>query len=424
MSSSSSITHETKDKDFFESKDAKVLPPDSPKGWVVVFGAFFLLMMVVGNTNAFGVFMEEYQLRVFPTTPSSTISWIGSLQFCCMCIFGVGTGILIERFRPQLIILIGAVATGTSLLIASACNSPIPLIFTQGILFGASGSLLLIPSMSLPGQWMQKHRALAIGVCAAGGSLGGLWMSFATKAIVSKLGWQWALRINGIMVVVVGASISPLMRRRINVPKRDKIIDVLALKNIHFILLFAAGMCAAGGYYMPYYFMPSFSVVVLGLPSKWSANISSLLNAGSVVGRIATGILADHIGSLNALFLTSLLSAFAVLVLWLPFKTLGTLIAAALVFGFASGSIVSLVPVVTADLFGIKRLPSILGLVFFSYAIGTLISSPIGGVLLDVYGHETNYTSLIIYNGVFFALSTVLLAALRLMRNRNLFAKV
>ncbi|KAI8323579.1 MFS general substrate transporter [Martensiomyces pterosporus] len=399
-------------------------PPDSPYGWVVVLGSFIYLMMSVGITNSFGVYMQEYQLKEFPTTPASTLSWIGSPQFASMCFFGIGAGVLLEQFDARLVGLAGSVVSGVALIVASACNTPVKLIFTQGIFFGFGGSCLLIPAMSLPSQWMHKYRALATGIAAAGGSAGGLWMSFASRAMVQHLGRAWALRITGLLIIGICGGISPLMRKRIQVPKRDKIIDFSALKNYRFVLLFFSGLFAAGGYFIPYYYMPSFSVVVLKNDQAWGANMSSILNAGSIMGRILTGMLADHIGSVNALFLSTLVSCLSILVLWLPFKHLGTLIVAAFIFGFNSGSIVSLVPVVTANLFGIKRLPSILGLLFLSYTIGCFICTPVGGALLDKYGHKTNYTSLIVYGGVFFATATLLVAVLRVSLTRNPIAKI
>ncbi|KAI8323578.1 MFS general substrate transporter [Martensiomyces pterosporus] len=208
------------------------------------------------------------------------------------------------------------------------------------------------------------------------------------------------------------------------VPKRDSIIDFSALKNYRFVVLFFSSLFAAGGYYMPYYYMPSFSVVVLKENQAWGSNVSSILNAGSIAGRILTGILADRIGSLNTLFLSSLISCLSIFILWLPFKHLGTLVAAAVIFGFTSGSIVSLVPVATANLFGIRRLPSILGLLFLSFTMGSLICTPVGGALLDKYGHKTNFTSLIIYDGVFFSVASFLMLALRLSLKWSPFAKV
>ncbi|KAJ2618205.1 hypothetical protein EV177_000162 [Coemansia sp. RSA 1804] len=188
-------------------------------------------------------------------------------------------------------------------------------------------------------------------------------------------------------MMVFSVGLSPLMKKRFELPRRSKIIDFRALKSAPFALVFLATIFAGGTYYMPYYFVTSYSAVVLKLSKNWGANISSILNASSIVERIATGILGDRVGTLNTMFVIFLISAISLFAIWLPLKSLGTLVASAVVFGIASSSIDTLLPVVTAKLFGIKRLSSILGLMFISYTIGTFISAPVGGVLLDDYGH-------------------------------------
>ncbi|KAJ2812930.1 hypothetical protein H4S07_001048 [Coemansia furcata] len=400
------------------------LPPDSPYGWIVVMGAFLMLMMAIGSTNSFGVYLIEFQNNVFPSTPVSTLSWIGSVQFASMCFFGIAAGVLVEQYDARLVGAIGGAVAGGALIIASACSSPTALVFTQGILFGAGGSCIMIPAVSLPSQWMLRHRAVATGITLSGGSIGGLWLSFAARSMVANLGWQWSLRITGLMTIVVCCPASLLLRKRIQVPKRDQILDIGMMRNPLFVLLFFVSLFAAGGYFLPYYFMPPYAVVALGESQNWSANISSIMNAGSIPGRILVGMLADAIGPFNALFLSLLVSNVAILAIWLPFKSLGALITAALVFGFASGSVVSLVPVVTASLFGIKRLASILGFLFLSYTLGSLVCSPVGGVLLDKYGHGSNYTPLIIYDGAFFSAATLLLGILRLAVDTNFMARI
>ncbi|KAJ2705720.1 hypothetical protein FB645_002210 [Coemansia sp. IMI 203386] len=89
------------EEDNDESVSSKAAEPpviDTTYGWVVALSSSFILMISVGLTNSFGIYLSEYQLNVFPSTPTSTLSWIGSLQFGAMTLFGVGAGILAERF--------------------------------------------------------------------------------------------------------------------------------------------------------------------------------------------------------------------------------------------------------------------------------------------------------------------------------------
>ncbi|KAJ1961716.1 hypothetical protein GGI12_003088 [Dipsacomyces acuminosporus] len=398
-------------------------PPDTIYSWIVVLGAFFSMMLSIGMTTAYGVYLQEYKLVEFPKDSASLLSWIGTLQFSIMCFTGIGVGVLCERIDTRLLSAFGAIVSGLALIIASFCNAPWKLLLTQGLLFGFGGSFLYITGLVLPPQWFEKRRAVGTSTAIAGSGIGGLWLSFATRAMIQNLGRQWALRISGLVIIGVCGASSILMRMRFRPVQREKIIDFSVLKDKRFVLLFLTALFGASGYYIPYFFMPAFSAIVLGKNNSWGTNIASILNASSIAGRIVMGVLGDVVGSVNALLISTSFSCVSVLVLWLPFKSPGTLIAAAVIFGFCSGAIVSLIPVVTANLFGVKRLPSIIGLLMIAYMAGGLVASPPAGAMLDTVGHGRNFNSLIIYDGVFLAVSTASLSALRIIMSNKLFSK-
>ncbi|KAJ2896833.1 hypothetical protein GGI21_005006, partial [Coemansia aciculifera] len=371
-------------------------------------------MLSIGTTTTYGVYLQEYKLVEFPDASSSFLSWIGTLQFSMMCFFGIGVGVLCEHFDTRLISGLGALISGLALVIASFCNSPWKLLLTQGLLYGFGGSLLYITGMTLPPQWFSKHRALATGIAIAGSGIGGLWLSTATRTMTSNLSRQWALRITGLVIIGVCGVTSLLMKMRFKPEKRQTTFDTSVLRDKRFVLLFFGAMFGSAGYFVPYYFMPSYAVTVLGKDSDWGANVSSIMNGVSIAGRVLMGILGDRVGSLNTLCVATLFSCLSILVLWLPFKSAGTFLAAASIFGFFSGAVVSLIPVVAANLFGVRRLPSVIGLLMIAYMTGGLISSPPAGAMLDKYGDDRNYSSLIIYTGALLGASTISQMLLRL----------
>ncbi|KAJ2641154.1 hypothetical protein GGF44_002248 [Coemansia sp. RSA 1694] len=401
-------------------------PPaaDTKHGWLVVVGCFFALMLSIGTTTTYGVYLQEYKLVEFPDASSSLLSWIGTLQFSMMCFFGIGVGVLCEHFDTRLISGLGALVSGLALVAASFCNSPWKLLLTQGLLYGLGGSLLYITGLTLPPQWFSKYRALATGIAIAGSGIGGLWLSTATRTMTNNLSRQWALRITGLVIIGVCGVTSLLMKMRFKPEKRQKIIDLSVLRDKRFILLFLGAMFGSAGYFIPYYFMPSYAVVVLGKDSDWGANVSSIMNGASIAGRVIMGILGDKLGSLNTLWVATFFSSISILVLWLPFSSAGTFFAAASIFGFCSGAIVSLIPVVTANIFGVRRLPSVIGLLMIAYMTGGLISSPPAGAMLDKYGHGRDFDSLIIYTGVLLGISTASQTLLRLVISRKLWHKI
>ncbi|KAJ2877539.1 hypothetical protein FB639_003711 [Coemansia asiatica] len=389
--------------DHVATENASAIKPphnlDSKFGWLVVFGSFFNLMLSIGTTTTYGVYLQEYKLVEFPNVSSSFLSWIGTLQFVMMCFFGIGVGVLCEHVDTRILSAFGAIVSGVALIIASFCNSPWKLLLTQGILFGFGASFVYVTGLTLPPQWFAKYRAFATGIAIAGSGIGGLWLSFATHAIITNISWKWALRITGLIIIGVCGPISLLMKTRVKPAKR------------------------ASGFYVPFFFMPSYAVIVLDKSDNWGTNIASIMNGASIAGYVLMGLVGDHIGALNTLCIATLLSCLSILVLWLPFKTVGTLVSAAVIFGIFSGAIVSMIPVVTANLFGVKCLPSVMGLLMIGYAAGGLISSPPAGHMLDTYGHGTDFSNLIIYAGVLLAVSFVLELVLRVILSRTLLKK-
>ena len=99
-SAASEETHE-------ESKDA-AHPPEIPNGgygWVVVFGAFWIHVFVLGNVYSFGVFLpvlaKEFNADI------GTASWIGSIGFGMLAGVANYTGAWADRFGNSYVAFTG-----------------------------------------------------------------------------------------------------------------------------------------------------------------------------------------------------------------------------------------------------------------------------------------------------------------------------
>ena len=91
------------------------------------------------------------------------------------------------------------------------------------------------------------------------------------------------------------------------------------------------------------------SGVGIGLSSSFSFYLVALLNAGSVFGRIASGLLSDKFGPMNTLIPFCLASA-ATTMVWPHCKTTPSLIANAVIYGFTSGGYIAMVSAPAAAL--------------------------------------------------------------------------
>ncbi|KAJ2448085.1 hypothetical protein GGF42_005238 [Coemansia sp. RSA 2424] len=410
---------------WWESKSLAHKPTDSAYGWIVVASGCFMMMFSMGCVNSYGSYQTYYHLHQFPHEATSTLSWIGTLQFAIMNLFGIPAGILCERFDSRLVTFLGGLIMGLALVAASFCDSAVwKLMLTQGLVFAVGASLVFIPAVSIPAQWFTKRRALAVGIVVAGSGVGGLWLTPATDRMITGLGTAWALRITGIIVFAVNSVASLFMRNRLRVQAREKIVDFSIFRDHRFLFIFAGGICGTTAYFTPLFSLPSFAIQVSGKSHDFATNLITIINAASTVGRIATGQIAASLGNINTLSLCTCIASLSVLVLWLPFQSGGTLVACAIVYGLFCGGFIGLVPVVMAELWGVQRIATIIGLLYIANFIGTMIGAPSSGAILDNVGHGIDFKPSIIFSGVFMLAAFLFFAVLRLSVSRKPFAKV
>jgi MFS family permease len=127
-----------------------------------------------------------------------------------------------------------------------------------------------------------------------------------------------------------------------------------------------------------------------------SVLIFSLMGITNGFGRITFGEIADlSIGRLPMLRLSMILAGTAT-ICWIACKTFESLLAFGLIYSFVAGGSVSIVPSAAADIFGVKKISSFLGILFTIGSVGNLLSSPIAGYMSDSYN---SYSPAIILSG-------------------------
>ncbi|KAK2755750.1 hypothetical protein FQN54_005900 [Arachnomyces sp. PD_36] len=141
-----------------------------------------------------------------------------------------------------------------------------------------------------------------------------------------------------------------------------------------------------------------------GLSSQTGFYLLAVLNGGSAFGRSLPGMLSDRFGRFNTISAMIALTIVLIFVMWYPFgKSVGVLYPFAFLFGFGTGSIISLTPVCVGQICKTEEFGKWFGTCYFVVSFGTLICIPISGQLLDVAGP----TRLVAFLGGVLALSLV-----------------
>ena len=127
------------------------------------------------------------------------------------------------------------------------------------------------------------------------------------------------------------------------------------------------------------------SATRVGISPEFSFYLLSITNAGSGLGRVSSGILADKFGALTVIAPLTLLCAIMTYV-WPFVKTKGSLIGIGIIYGFCSGSYVSLFvapPIMMGDIHDAGRRS---GTALTSVAFGAVAGPPISGAIAQATG--------------------------------------
>ena len=271
---------------------------------------------------------------------------------------------------------------------------------------GIGSSLLITPSMGCVAHWFMKRRGLASGIAFIGGGFGGVLFPLMIQSLLPKIGWGWSIRVLGFVILVLCAISAAFCRSRIP-PRKGAATTWRETLPDPRILLDGTGAMAATSvgvllidlaYFIPITYVPSYYIDrqrlsheegITGSSAAFAYQLIAISNAASCVGRFVAGDLADRFGRYNTLIVSLFLCTISVLCFWLPdilapnLDNYALLVVFILLFGFASGSNVSLTPICLGQLCETRDYGRYYASCYTVVAFGVLASIPIAGSLLD-----------------------------------------
>jgi len=122
-----------------------------------------------------------------------------------------------------------------------------------------------------------------------------------------------------------------------------------------------------------------------GISPEFAFYLTSITNAGSGLGRILSGVLADKLGALTVTAPLTLLCAIMTYI-WPFAMTKESLIGIAIIYGFCSGAYVSLLPVPVVMMGDMHDAGRRTGTGMTVVALGALAGPPISGAIAQATG--------------------------------------
>jgi MFS family permease len=146
--------------------------------------------------------------------------------------------------------------------------------------------------------------------------------------------------------------------------------------------LYAACLICSFGIFVPFVHLIPYALDH-GVPQSAAVLLLGAVGVGSTAGRFFLGGLADRLGRELALLLMFAGMACALLI-WVCSAAFGGMCLFALVYGVFYGGYVAVLPALVMDYFGGRNVGGIIGVLYTSIAVGTLIGPSAAGFAFDV----------------------------------------
>ena len=370
-------------------------------GWVIVAISIGILVTYGLSLYSFGIFLKpittelNWDRGALSGALSVTILVSGAASIVC--------GRLSDRYGPRPLVTIGVILTGISFLLTSQISALWHVYLIWGIGMGIGSAFCLIPVMSIIPRWFVKRRGMAMGLVMAGSALGGVIAPLLTQWLISARDWRYAYIILGLIIIVLAVPLAQFIKHS---PQRaglkpygeDEITDdnqspSSAAEGISLIQATRTSRFWLFGLIQVGFFFCMVAVMVhifphatdIGIPEVIAAGMLSFVSGIGIIGRLGIGFVADRIGS--RLSLTLCLGLMTVALIWLLFaKEIWMFYVFAVLFGLANGGFMTLLTLVTAELFGLVSLGVVLGGLTFVGLIGEVIGAPLSGSIFDITG--------------------------------------
>lgn len=333
--------------------DGNTYPEGGLEAWLVVFGSFMGLFGSLGLVNSIGTFqayIEDHQLKDYS---SGTIGWIFSM-FAFLCFFcGVQIGPVFDAKGPRFLVLAGSILIIAMMVSIGFCTQYWHFMLSVGLAGGVGSSLIFTPAISAVGHFFNEKRGIATGLAATGGSVGGVIFPLVLQDLFPKIGFGWATRAVGLICLISLIVACLLIKSRLPkkpASKENVLPDFRIFREPKFALTTAGVFFIEWGLFIPISYISSYALSH-NVSTKLSYQMLAILNAGSFFGRGIPGFFADYLGRFNTLIVTVALCLICCSCLWLPAgDSLALIIVYSAIFGFASGSNISLTPVCIGQL--------------------------------------------------------------------------
>jgi len=355
----------------------------------VLICASAILMLAMGVRQTMGLFMP--QMTVANGWSRDEFALAIALQNILWGAFVPFAGVIADRFGAGRVLVASAIAYVLGLALMAMSQTPLHLGFSAGLLIGLAlsgttfGVVMGVVAKVVP----SDRRSVALGIVGAGGSFGQFAMVPYGAILISGLGWYAALFVlaaTAALIIPLAAGLAGRLAHHHaadNQTAREAFGEAFGQRSFHF-LFWSYFVCGVHTAFMALH-LPSY-VQDAGLSLTVGMTALALIGFGNVFGSYGSGWLGARASKKWLLTWIYGLRAVLILLLMLAPKTAATVYAFAFCMGLLWLSTVPLTNALVAQIFGVKHVSMLAGVVFLGHQIGSFCGAWLGGVIFTRQG--------------------------------------
>jgi len=363
---------------------------------------FFSLFSLIGIMFYGLPFFYDFWVKDFGWTRATVTSGIAMGKIIVGPIFGFAAGWIIDRFGPKRLMLSGIIMGGVALIGLGTMTSLWQ--FYLFYFFNALGYMCggPLPNQVLIARWFNKSRGRAMGIAYLGVGIGGMLVPQIARWLNLEFGWREALILLGVLMISIAFPFAWFVRENPDEGSQPLKTDHASVSISHvlkgwpFYLLVIGSMCSIGAVSGTSQNLKLFFSLDLNYTQAQAANVMSIVLGSSIIGRLFMGWLADRIPKKYVMILIYALVAAAIPLLYAA-TTPGVIYIFAFFFGVALGGDYMIIPLMAAELFGVRVMGRVMGLVITADGLGEAFGPMLAAWLRDTTKSYANgFAALII----------------------------
>jgi len=376
---------------------------------VLVFGSL-MVTLSMGIRHGFGLFN-------LPITSANgwgreTFALAIALQNLVWGFAQPVAGALADRYGPFKIMILGGLLYAIGLVGMALTNDPLLFHLAGGLSIGIglAATTYSVVYGIIGRNVSTEKRVWAMGVTAAAGSFGQFLMMPLEQGLITNFGANDALIYLGLLASLMiplafclrETGFSPHQAGEQTI--REALGEAISNRNFRFLMM-GYFVCGFQVIFIAVHLAPYLKDMSLQYPEINGATVATtalaLIGLFNVIGTYYAGVMGQRFPKrflLSGIYFTRSLAI--ALFLLLPLSSLSTYVFAA-VMGVLWLSTIPLTNAIVAQIFGVKYLTMLSGVVFFSHQLGSFCGAYFGGYLYDLTGSYQIVWGIAIALGVF-----------------------